>query len=212
MPSDVKDPEKSTEKDDQKKKKTNGTSFLRSLTDSLTDKRIQKQETEDNPTVSKPGTGKFTERTSNSPKKVKKKEKDGKEDKELPPEKDPSLYIIYNFKDHEKVQSLRKKKNSILKVIAITISIILIIIAVVYSLSPTEQVASNVIFGERAMFSVLLILVALLILSAVFAGKLLEGKLLKNIRQDLEIVEGKKQKDDQIKSNHDPMESMNKKN
>ncbi len=147
------------------------------------------------------------------------------------PEEEPTLHIVEDIKSHEIVQWLRKRKEKIIKGVAITISAILILIAIIYSLTPTEQVASNVIFGEGAMFSVFLVLVAFLILAAVFARRLLEGKFLREIHQNLEIVEGKrekndskqgddqkpKQEDDQKKSNGDPSnrnpitEDMNKK-
>lgn len=133
-------------------------------------------------------------------------------------EEDPALHLIEDIKANEIVQSLRERKDQIIKGVAITVSAILIIIAIIYSLTPTEQVASNVIFGEGAMFSVFLVLVAFLILAAVFASRLLGGKYLKDIHQNLEIVEGKrqrddqKQEDDQKKSKHDPnIEGMNKK-
>jgi len=133
-------------------------------------------------------------------------------------EEEPTLHIVEDIKSHEIAQWLRKRKEKIIKGVAITISAILILIAIIYSLTPTEQVASNVIFGEGAMFSVFLVLVAFLILAAVFARRLLEGKFLREIHQNLEIVEGKrekddpkqgddqkpKSKDDQKKSNGDP--------
>ena len=126
---------------------------------------------------------------------------------------DPTLYLFNNLKDHDKLQSLRKRKDKIIKITASIVSILLIIIGIVYSIVPNENVASNVIFGERAMFSAFLILVAFLILAAVFSRRLLEGKYLKNIHQDLEIAEGKKPKDETKNSHPDPIiERMNKKN
>lgn len=109
------------------------------------------------------------------------------------PEEDPAIHFINNLKDHERITSLKKKKNTIIKITACVISIILILTGIVFSLGPTQQVASNVIFGERAMFSVFLIFMGFLILAAVFASRLLEGRFLRNIRNDLEIVEGKNQ-------------------
>lgn len=146
-------------------------------------------------------------------------------------EEEPTLHIVEDIKSHEIAQWLRKRKEKIIKGVAITISAILILIAIIYSLTPTEQVASNVIFGEGAMFSVFLVLVAFLILAAVFARRLLEGKFLREIHQNLEIVEGKREKDDPKQgddqkpkqendqkksngdpSNHDPLtHGMNKK-
>lgn len=122
---------------------------------------------------------------------------------------DPAFNFINNLKEHERFASLRKKKDTIFKILASIISIALILTGVVYSFGPTTQVASNVIFGERAMFSVFLIMVGFLILAAVFANRLLEGRFLRNIRQDLEIVEGKKQNNDK-KYDADQKKSMNK--
>ncbi len=217
MPSDVENPEKSMEKDsdkkekksmekDKDKKKKTRNSFLRTLRDFLTVKGLEKYETEDDKKVPGSGNGKVkgTGKATDSRTKQDKEDKKEKGSKKIPQnsEEDPTLYFIDGLKDHEKVQSIREKKKSILKAIAIVVSIILIIIAVVYSLGPTEEVASNVIFGERAMFSVLLILIAFLILSAVFASKLREHKFFKKINKDLEILEGKDPKDDHVKDGH----------
>ena len=217
MPSDVENPEKSMEKDsdkkekksmekDKDKKKKTRNSFLRTLRDFLTVKGLEKYENEDDKKVPGSGNGKVkgTGKATDSHTKQDKEDKKEKGSKKIPqnPEEDPTLYFIDGLKDHEKVQSIREKKKSILKAIAIAVSIILIIIAVVYSLGPTEEVASNVIFGERAMFSVLLILIAFLILSATFASKLREHKFFKKINTDLEILEGKSPKDDHVKDAH----------
>lgn len=129
------------------------------------------------------------------------------------PDEDPTLHMFKNIKEHEKLQSLRKRKDKIIKVTAIITSILLIIIGILYSITPNEKVASNVIFGERAMFSVLLILIAFMILAAVFASRLLEHKLLKGIHQDLENIEGKQNKNGQEDTGIDPnIQRMNKKN
>lgn len=128
------------------------------------------------------------------------------------PDEDPTLYMFKNIKEHEKLQSLRKRKDKIIKITAIITSILLIIIGILYSITPNEKVASNVIFGERAMFSVLLILIAFMILAAVFASRLLEHKLLKGIHEDLENIEGK-QNNGQEDTGIDPIiQRMNKKN
>jgi hypothetical protein len=128
------------------------------------------------------------------------------------PEEDPAIHFINNLKDHERVLSVREKKDSIIKVAASVISIILIIMGIIYSFGRTQEVASNVIFGERAMFSVFLILVGFLILAAVFASRLLEGKFLKNIRHDLEMVEGKNQNNEKNPHPDPKKQSTNKKN
>lgn len=223
----VDDPIKSTEKNTGEEKK-NKSSIIQILKDTFMGEHIGKSEdmkesidTDVKPENKKESTdtdGKSNEKTavkgksSTSHTKKKAEKKVHEEQKE-----DPALNIIEEIKSHKVVQWLRKRKEKVIKAVAITISVILFVIAIIYSLTPTEQVASNVIFGERAMFSVLLIMVAVLILAAVFANRLLEGKYFKDIHKDLEIVEGKREKDnhkgkDDQKSHHDPIiERMNKK-
>lgn len=208
MPNESEKTPKSKDKDVSKEEKNGGNSFFNRLKSSLT---VELPETRgDHKKSSNETPGKASENTQDSPVKGKKaaeNDVEGSHDDE-----DPTQYIIDNFKAHGVVQSLFKSKATIIKLVAVTASIILMIVAILYSITPTEHVASNVIFGERAMFAAFLFLVAFLILGAVFASKLLEGKYLKNIHQELEIVEGKKQKDGDVKSNHDPIvERMNKK-
>lgn len=195
-------------------KNKRGNSFLKNLKFSLNGEYKIKNGNKDKITEKTP------EKPSNSSDPTKKTEKQSKPPKAKKnnkkatesPEEDPTIYMFKNIKEHEKLSSLRNKKNTIIKITAITISIILIIIGIIYSLTPDEKVASNVIFGERAMFSVFLILAAFMILAAVYARKLLEGKYLKNIHQNLEIVEGKG-KDNEKDPGTDPIvQRRNKKN
>lgn len=211
----VDDPIKSTEKNSGDEKK-NKSSFIQILKDTFMGEHIGKSEDMEKSTDAD---GKSNDKTtvkgksSTSNTKKKTENKVHEEQKE-----DPALNILEDIKLHRVVQWLKKRKEKVIKAIAITISVILFVIAIIYSLTPAEQVASNVIFGEQAMFSVLLIMVAVLMLAAVFANRLLEGKYFKDIHKDLEIVEGKREKDnhkgkDNQKSHHDPViERMNKKN
>lgn len=227
MPSKAEKPPKSNEKKAGEKKKDKS-SFFRDLKGSLMGENVKKQENKKDQGSSEDANGKPKDDHSDSlPKQEKTEKEDGvpqtekedgvphiKKEDSIPqePEEDQAFYLIENFKEHETVQALRKRKNTIIKAVAIAVSVVLIIIGIIYAFSPTDQVASNVIFGERAMFSVFLIMVAFLILAAVFASRLLEGKYLKDIHQNLEIVEGKKQRDDHKNSKHDPIiKGMNKK-
>ncbi len=209
MTSEAEKTPESKKKDVKKEEKTGINSFFKRLKSSLT---VELPGTPGDGDDKKSSTGvskKASEDIQDSPDEGKKAKKN--ESQEIKGTDDPAWYLIENFKAHGVVQSIIKRKATILKAVAVTASIILMIIAIIFSITPTEHVASNVIFGERAMFSAFLFLVAFLILAAVFASKLLEGKYLKNIHQELEIVEGKKQKDGHEKSNHDPdVERMNK--
>jgi hypothetical protein len=206
---------KSGKKPDKKKKKSKN-SFFKNLKGILSgESGIEEDKKGDNQTdhkTSSDASVKVKNKISDSTKKPDKAKDKPKQDSPNP-EEDPTIYLFNNFKDHEKIQSLRKRKETIIKVTASIVSVILIIIGIVYSITPNENVASNVIFGERAMFSAFLILIAFLILAAVFSRRLLEGKYLKNIHKDLEIAEGKKPKDQPKNSHPDHIiEGMNKKN
>lgn len=220
----VDNPSKSKEKDTGEEKKSK-VSFFQSLKEIFMGDGVGKSEDEKIQESSEAMAGKSKDKTSvkdetsTYPPKEKVEKKDAtKTERETPEdrEEDPALNIIDDIKSHKIAQWLQKRKEKIIKVGSITISVILIIIAIIYSLTPTEQVASNVVFGEGAMFSVFLVMVAFLILAAVFASRLLEGKYLKDIHKDLEIVEGKREKDDhkgkdKQKSTHPIIERMNKK-
>lgn len=104
---------------------------------------------------------------------------------------DHGVQLLDHWNDYDSVKRLKTKKNEIIKIIATLVGIILIVFGLITSLGAVIQVSSNVIFGERAMFSAFLILLGFLILAAVFARRLLEVTFLKNIHNELEIAEGK---------------------
>jgi len=97
-----------------------------------------------------------------------------------------------SLKNYDAFKFLIDKRNIIIRAIAVVFAILLIIYGVIFSLySSSVQVSSNVIFGERAMFSAFLVLIGSLIIVTVFARKLMEGTFLKIIYNELETVEGK---------------------
>jgi hypothetical protein len=111
------------------------------------------------------------------------------------------ISFIHNLKNYYSVKLLKDKKNVIIRAIALVFGILLIIYGVTFSLTGSSvQVASNVIFGDRAMFSALLVLIGSLIIATVFARKLREATFLKTIYSELETLEGKtqKNKDDHV--------------
>ncbi len=217
MASDINNPQKSTKKDSDNSNKEKGSksskSFFNNLkTSILGEYPIENQENKDDEYKSSDGTEvKKTGQNISHNNQKKSKEKDKKESDNINSDEDPAIYFMNNLKDHKRVASLRKRKEKIIRVTASIISIILILIGIVYSFDSNPDIASNVIFGERAMFSVFLIMVGFLILAAVFASKLLEGRFLGNISKELDIVEGKNGKDQ--KNQSDPKtQNNNKKN
>jgi hypothetical protein len=226
LASDAENPQKSTKKDSDNSNKKKGSksskSFFNNLkTSILGEYPIEDQVNKDDDdhklsdrTEFKKSGKNFSNNTQKKSKEKDKKEsnqinpdkKDKKESEQINSEEDPAIYFMNNLKDHKRVASLRKRKEKIIRVTASIISIILILIGIVYGTGRTQDVASNVIFGERAMFSVFLIMVGFLILAAVFASKLLEGRFLGNISKELDIVEGKNGKD---QKNHTDQKTQN---
>lgn len=104
------------------------------------------------------------------------------------------------LKNLSDLQSLKEQKSNIIRIIAAIIGILFIISGLIYSvLGSPVSVSSNVIFGERATFSAFMVLIGFLILAGVFARKLLEITFLKRIYSELQIAEGKAQKDEDDK-------------
>ncbi len=109
--------------------------------------------------------------------------------------------IINDLKNHYAVKFLKEKKNVIIRVIALVFGILLIIYGVAFSLTGSSvQVASNVLFGDRAMFSALLVLIGSLIIVTVFAREIRDATFLKTIYGELETFEGNshRNKDDSL--------------
>ena len=109
--------------------------------------------------------------------------------------------VINNLKKYYAGKFLKEKKNVLIKAIALVFGILLIIYGVTYSLTGSSaQVASNVLFGDRAMFSALLVLIGSLLIATVFARELREVTFLKTIYNELETHEGNshKNKDDSL--------------
>ena len=106
---------------------------------------------------------------------------------------EPELSFL-DLQDHDVFQSLKTNKDKIKKILAVTCSILLIMVGIILISTSVTRVSDNVIFGERAMFAALLILIGFLILAGVFAGKLLQGTFIKKIQNELEITEGKTKK------------------
>ena len=109
--------------------------------------------------------------------------------------------FMHNLKNYYTVKFLKEKKNVIIRAIALVFGILFIIYGVTFSLTGSSvQVASNVLFGDRAMFSALLVLIGSLIIVTVFARELRELTFLKTIYSELETFEGNTQrnKDDSL--------------
>ena len=101
------------------------------------------------------------------------------------------------------LESIKTKKDRILKVAAILIGGILILYGLVLISESVTKVADNVIFGEKAMLSTFLILLGVLIIVAAYAQRILNRTFLNKIHTELEVAEGKSDSDDGSKKVQD---------
>lgn len=112
-----------------------------------------------------------------------------------------NVSVMNGLKDYYALKFLKKKSDIIIRAITLVFGILLILYGVAFSFTGSSvQVASNVIFGDRAMFSALLVLIGSIIIATVFARKLREVTFLKTIYSELETFEGNTQrnKDDSL--------------
>ncbi len=97
---------------------------------------------------------------------------------------------------HDSIDSLKNKKDKIIKAAAILIGGFLIVYGLVIISTSVTKVADNVIFGEGATLSAFLILVGILIIVAAFAQSILNKTFLNKIHTELEVAEGRSESDD----------------
>lgn len=96
---------------------------------------------------------------------------------------------------HKTIESIKSKKDKIIKYCALLIGIFLIIYGLFLISGSVTRVADNVIFGEKAMLSTFLILLGFLIIVAAYAKTILNKTFLNKIHDQLEVAEGRNKSD-----------------
>ena len=97
---------------------------------------------------------------------------------------------------HDSINSLKNKKDKIIKASALLIGGFLIVYGLILISTSVTKVADNVIFGEGATLSAFLILVGILIIVAAFAQSILNKTFLNKIHTELEVAEGRSESED----------------
>ncbi len=100
------------------------------------------------------------------------------------------------LKGHDFIDSLKNKKDKIIKTAAILIGGFLIVYGLVLTTASVTKVADNVIFGEGATISAFLILLGILIIVAAFSQNILNKTFLNKIHTELEVAERRSESDD----------------
>jgi hypothetical protein len=105
-------------------------------------------------------------------------------------------FNFHEVLDNDLFDSIRSRKDQILRYAAAAVGVILIIYGIVLISASVTKVADNVIFGEGASYAAFLMLLGFLIIVGAFSQKILNKTFLKNINSELEIAEGKTKADD----------------
>jgi len=122
-------------------------------------------------------------------------------------DKDHSLNFHEVF-GNDLFDSIKSRKDQILRYAATTVGVILIIYGIVLISASVTKVADNVIFGEGASYAAFLMLLGFLIIVGAFSQKILDKTFLKNIHLELKNAEGKTKAEDkkteETNGNKDP--------
>jgi len=92
------------------------------------------------------------------------------------------------------IRNLYSRKDMFLRILGGIIAVIFIIAGLVYLYGSSIKVVDNVAFGERAVTSAFLILIGLLIIATLFARQIWRRTFLKNLQNQLQVVEDKSSK------------------
>ena len=130
--------------------------------------------------------------------KGKKESEDSKTNEE---EKDNShvFPILSDILGSERIKDIRSGKSKLLMGIGIFVGLLLIIFGAIMTMGSADRIADNVIFGEREIFSVFLILVGILLIACSFAYKFLGKSFFKGIDENIESYD--KTSSDSTKNN-----------
>jgi hypothetical protein len=86
----------------------------------------------------------------------------------------------------ERIKEIKSGKSKILMGIGISIGILFIFLGILMTMGSADRVADNVVFGEKEVFSVFLILIGVLLIACSFAYKFLGKSFFKGIDSDIE--------------------------
>ncbi|GAB4308218.1 MAG: hypothetical protein Kow0019_04550 [Methanobacteriaceae archaeon] len=112
----------------------------------------------------------------------------------------PGSDIIFEL-EHKIIDSLKSGRFKWVNIIILVIGIILIISGIFILSGSSEKVADNVVFGERAVLAVFIILIGIIIVAIAMAYKLLNKTFLDKLFKDIKIAEERYEDVDKSNSN-----------
>ena len=112
-----------------------------------------------------------------------KKEQESSKSEEDPDHLFPTLSEVLG---PERINEIKSGKSKLLVGIGIIVGLLFVIFGGIMMIGSADRVADNVVFGEREVFSVFLILIGVLIMACTLAYKYFGKSFLKGIDKDIE--------------------------
>jgi hypothetical protein len=120
------------------------------------------------------------------------KAKNSDDSKSEDKEDDPHSFSFLNdLLGPERVKNIKSGKNKILMATGIIIGLLFIVFGAIMIMGSADRVADNVVFGEREVFSVFLMLIGVLIIACSLAYKFMGKSFFKEIDNDTNSYEKK---------------------
>ena len=103
----------------------------------------------------------------------------------------------------ERIKKIKAEKNKILMIIGIIVGILLIIFGVLITMTAsTDKIADNVIFGEKEVFSVFLILIGVLLIAISLAYHFIGKSFFNRIDKEIESYDKESSEKNNIKTDN----------
>ncbi|MGF7117248.1 hypothetical protein [Methanobacterium oryzae] len=115
--------------------------------------------------------------------------KNSKSEEDIPNHEEHAFPIVEEFLNSDRFKNIKSEKGKIITGIGLFIGGLFILGGIISMLGAADQIADNVVFGEKAVFSVFLILIGILIMAGVLARRFLDRSYFKGITSEIEMGE-----------------------
>lgn len=115
--------------------------------------------------------------------------KNSKSEEDIPNHEEHAFPIVEEFLNSDRFKKMKLEKSKLITGIGLFIGGLFIIGGIISIFGSADQIADNVVFGEKAVFSVFLILIGILIMAGVLARRFLDRSYFKGITTEIEMGE-----------------------